>query len=99
MLVRRVGAVAWTFMENQSSPAAIAARIARRQTELADNVDQLKAELSPKSLAARLAAAAKAQLRAFTHDESGRLSTTCFALVAGLVVLVGGAIMLRVVKR
>ncbi|MDR1295005.1 MAG: DUF3618 domain-containing protein [Bifidobacteriaceae bacterium] len=86
-------------MENQSSPAAIAARIAQRQAELAANVASLKDELNPASLAGRARNAIRREVHAVTHDDAGRLATPILAALAGAAVLVVGFIVLKAVKR
>jgi hypothetical protein len=86
-------------MENQSSPAAIAARISQRQADLAASVGELKDELRPGALADRARTAVRREVHARTHDDAGRLSTPILAAVAGAAVLVLGLIVLKVAKR
>jgi hypothetical protein len=86
-------------MEKQSSPAALAARIARRQTDLAANVGQLKRELSPAALAGRAKQSARAEFHRLIHDGTGRLATPVLAALVGLGVLAVGAVVVRLVKR
>jgi hypothetical protein len=86
-------------MDIASSPAALAARIAARQTDLAANVRQLADELKPAALAARTKRSIRAEIHRLTHDGTGRLSTPVLAGVVGAGVLVVGIIVLRLVKQ
>ncbi|MDR1426599.1 MAG: hypothetical protein LBJ08_02420 [Bifidobacteriaceae bacterium] len=86
-------------MENTSSPAALAARIAEREADLAASVAHLTAELSPASLAARAERSVRSEAHRLVHDDSGRLSTPFLATLVGAVALAVGLIVVRVVRK